>query len=305
MARTTVENTIERIRRQLASTVRLEINTLGSSLTTSTLTFPLTYDLANSVRSGAVLSIGRELMRVVTVNVTSKEVTVIRGWQDTDAEAHASGDEVLINPRFTRFDIYDAIIQEIDSWNPDIFKVADAGGTFLTEATGFEVPAAYSAALGVIHVRRNFTEDSSLVWPETPFALHRGFSTNLTPTEGTGMYVRFTKGIGYMPQAGSYAIRYAIPFDTSDITAESSDLVADVGLDSPLLELVELGVKYRLLMDDENPRSARSVQDEPRRNEEVPVGQSINQTQSVLQRYERRRNSEVLRLRTLYPFRSW
>ena len=305
MARTTVENTIERIRRQLASTVRLEINTLGSSLTTSTTTFPLTYDLANSVRSGAVLSIGRELMRVITVNVSSKEVTVIRGWQDTDAAAHSAADEVLINPRFTRFDIFDGIIQEIDSWSPDIFKVADATGSFAVEATGFEVPTAYAAALGVVNLRRNFTEDNSLVWPDMPFALHRGRSAQLTPTEGTGMYVRFTKGLGYTTQAGTYAVRYAIPYDTADITSEASDLIADVGLDSPLLELVELGVKYRLLMDDENPRSSRSVQDEPRRNEENPPGGSINQSQAVLQRYERRRNAEVIRLRTLYPFRSW
>lgn len=305
MARTTVENTIERIRRQLASTVRMEINTLGSSLTTSTLTFPLTYDLANSIRSGAVLSIGRELMRVVSVNVTSKEVTVIRGWQDTDAEAHDSGDEVLINPRFTRYDIYDAIVQEIDSWSPDLFKVSDASGAFADEAAGFEVPVAYSNALGVISLRRNFTDESSVVWPETSFALHRGASAELTPTEGSGLFVRFTKGVGYMPAAGRYAIRYAIPYDTADITSEDTDLVADVGLDSPLLELVELGVKYRLLMDDENPRSARSVQDEPRRNQEVPVGASLNHSQSTLQRYERRRNSEVIRLRTTYPFRSW
>lgn len=305
MARTTVENTIERISRQLASTVRMEISTLGSSLTTSTLTFPLTYDLPNSVRSGAVLSVGRELMRVVSTNPTSKEVTVIRGWQDTDAEAHSSGDEVLINPRFTRFDIYDGIIQEIDSWSPDIFKVADDTGTFAVEATGFEVDSLYANALGVVSLRRNYTEDASAVWPDMPFKLYRGRSGSLTPTEGTGMYVRFTTGVGYVNQAGSYAIRYAIPYDTSLITSEASDLVADVGLDSPLLELVELGVKYRLLMDDETPRTARSVQDEPRRNQEVPPGAGLNQAQMVLQRYERRRNSEVVRLRTLHPFRSW
>jgi hypothetical protein len=305
MARTTVENTIERIRRQLASTVRLEINTLGSTLTDSTTTFPLTYDVANSIRSGAVLSVGRELMRVITVNVSSKEVTVIRGWQDTNAAAHDTGAEVLINPRFTRFDIFDAIVQEIDSWSPDIFRVEDDTDDFPVEATGFEVPTAYVNALGVVSLRRNYTEDASAVWPDMPFKLYRGRSGSLTPTEGTGMYVRFTKGLGYTTQAGAYAIRYALPYDTALIVDEDTDLVGDVGIDSPLLELVELGVKYRLLMDDENPRSGRGVQDEPRRTEEVPPGASMNQTQAVLQRYERRRNSEVLRLRTMHPFRSW
>ena len=305
MARTTVENTIERIRRQLNSTVRLEINTLGATLTTSTNPVTLNYDLSNSVRSGSVLSVGRELMRVISVNTSSKECTVIRGWQDSDAEAHDSGDEVLINPRFTRTDIYDAIIQEIDSWEPDLFKVVDDPETVAVEAQGFEIASAYSNALGVIEVRRNWTEENSVVWPTMPFTLHRGRSASLTPTEGSGLFIRFTGNIGYTPAAGTVIARLAVPYDSSDITSEASDLVADVGMDAPLLELVEMGVKARLISDDETGRSARNAQDEPRRNEEVPVGAAMNAAQMALQRYERRRNQEVIRLRTRYPFRTW
>lgn len=305
MARSTVENTIERIRRQLASTVRLEINTLAGVLTASTNPITLSYDLANSIRSGAVLSVGRELMRVVSINAAAKEVTVIRGWQDSNAEAHAANDEVLINPRFTRADIYDAMIQEIDSWEPDIFTVADDTEAIAIEAQGFEIATAYANAIGVISVRVNYTEDADVIWPEMHYTLHRGAAASLTPTEGTGMFVRFTGNGGHAKKAGTVVARLAIPYDSDDIVDEDTDLITTVGLDKPLLELVELGVKYRLIGDDETGRSARNAQDEPRRNQEVPAGAASQQGSGMAQMYQRRRNSEVTRLRTKYPFRQW
>lgn len=307
MSRSTVENTIERIRRQLASTVRMEINTLGSNVNTSAVTFPLTYDLANSVRSGGVLSIGTELMRVVSVNRVSKEVTVLRGWLDTNAEEHLSGDEVLINPRFTRSDIYDGIIQEIDSWAPDIFTTEDQLVTLAVDDQGFEVDSAHSNALGVIEVRRNYTEQESVVWPSIDFRLHRGASASITPNEGTGLFVRLlpANGGGRIRLSGSALARYAIPYDSAAITGEGTDLVTDVGIDAPLLELIEMGVKARLVMDDETPRGGRGIQDEPRRAEEVPPGSTAQLAQTMLQRYERRRSQEVIRLRTKYPFKAW
>ena len=303
MARTDVTQVIERIRRQLESTVRLEITTLGSSLTTSTNPITLTYDLPNSLRAGAVLAVGTELMRVISTDPGAKEATVLRGYMDTDPEAHDSGDEVQINPRFTRFDIFDAIISEIDSWSPDIFTTQDWTTTVTDETQGVEVPAAYSEALGVISVNRNYTEDASTVWPHMGFTLYRGRSASLTPTEGTGMFIRFTDNLGYAKRAGSIAVRMALPIDASTVT-EATDL-ASLFVTPGLLEVIELGVKYRLIADDETGRSARGPQDEPRRAEEVQGGQALSLAQTFLQRYEKRRAQEVRRLRTIYPFQQW
>lgn len=305
MSRYTMGNTIERIRRQLNSVVRLELNVLGASLNDTATTLTTEYDHANSLRPGAVLSMGQELMRVISNNPLSKEVVVLRGWMDTRAHTHDLGAEILINPRFTRADIIEAIIQEVESWNPDIFKVADEAYTIEVETRGVEVGAAYANAIGVVEVRRNFTEDDNNVWPEFPYTLHRGRSASLTPTEGSGMFIRFTSTTGYATQAGTVIARFAVPYDAQDIESEQTDLVLDVGMDPSLLELIELGVKSRLLMDEEIPRSGRGVQDEPRRAEEVPVGATMTTTQFLLQRYERRRNQEVFRLRTKYPFRAW
>ena len=303
MARTSVVNTVERIRRQLASTVRLEINVLGSSLTTTTNPVTLSYDLQNSIRSGSVLAVGTELMRVISVNVASKEVTVIRGWQDTDAQAHDTGTEVQINPRFTFADIYDAIIQEVDSWEPDIFRVEDDQFTTTDATQGVEVPIDQANAIGVIAVNRNWTQDDSVVWPDTGFKLYRGRTTNLTPTEGSGLFIRLTDNLGYA-KTGTIYVTYAKPFDSSLITWDT-DLVADALLNKSQLEVVELGVKMRLLADDETGRSARGPQDEPRRAEEVGSGDVLTLAQTVLQRYNARKAQEVRRLRTQYAFQTW
>ena len=303
MARTSVENTVERIRRQLASTVRLEISTLGSSLTTTTNPVTLSYDLPNSLRAGSVLAIGTELMRVISVSTAAKEATVIRGWQDTDAQAHDIGDEVQINPRFTFADIYDAMIQEIDSWAPDIFKVEDDVFATTDATAGVEIPADQADILGVISVNRNWTDDASVVWPDTGFTLYRGRSSSLTPDTGSGLVVRFTRNLGFA-ETGNVYIQYANPYDTSLLTFDG-DFVTDLGMVPNQLEIVELGVKYRVLADDETGRSARGPQDEPRRAEEVQSGDVLTLAQTVLQRYNTRKAQEVRRLRSAYTFQTW
>ena len=93
--------------------------------------------------------------------------------------------------------------------------------------------------------------------------------------------------------------------DADTSTLDMATDLADINISRPMLELIELGVKARLMMDDEIGHSARNAQDEPRRNQDVQPGEALNVAQMMLQRYERRRNIEVRRLRTSYPFQAW
>jgi hypothetical protein len=305
MARDTVSNVIERVRRSLASTVRMEINVLGASLNDTDTTVQLSYALTKSLRSGAVLSIGSELLRVIEVDDLAKTVEVLRGWQDSSAQTHASGDEVLINPRFTRFDIFDAIVEEIETWAPDIFYVEHDELAVTDESYSVELPADKADALAVISVHRNWTEDDRAgVWPEMDFTLQRGTVGTWSATTLSGLLIRFTSGGSGRARAGKVLITLARPYDPSALT-EDSDLFEDLGLDRSQMELVELGVKYRLMMDDEQGRSARNAQDEPRRNEEVPPNAAASMGQVLMQRYDRRRAQEMTKLRSRYPLRFW
>lgn len=304
MARDTVSTVVERVRRQLNSTVRMEVNVLAANINTTDTVLTFDHPLSSSTRNGAVLSIDNELMRVISVSVAAQEVTVLRGWQDSEAAAHVLGTEILVNPRWTLFDIYDAMFQEIESWSPDIFDIANVELSTTEETNAVELAIEYSNAIGVIQARRNWTDDQqALVWPEISFTLMRGAAAAWSAATTSGLIVRFTSGNG-QAQVGNVLLTIGMPFTTDDIDADTV-LSTDKNIGASLLELIELGIKYRLMMDDEVGKSARNAQDEPRRNEDVPPGAALSLGQVLAQRYERRRAAEVIKFRTRYPMVTW
>lgn len=304
MARDTVSTVVERVRRQLNSTVRMEVNVLAANILATDTTLTFDHPLSSSTRNGAVLSIGNELMRVLDSSPVAQEVTVIRGWQDSAPAAHALGAEILVNPRWTLFDIYDAMFQEIDSWSPDIFDVVNVEAATTDETNGVELAVQFSEAVGIIQARRNWTDDQqALVWPEISYTLMRGATADWSAAVTSGLIVRFTNG-GGRAQVGNVLLTIGMPYTTTGIT-QATVLSTDKKIGASLLELIELGIKYRLMMDDESGRSARNAQDEPRRNEDVPPGAALSFGQVLAQRYERRRSAEVIKFRTRYPLVTW
>jgi hypothetical protein len=310
MARSTVSTIIDRIQRQMASSLRMEVNVLGALLANdaTATTVTMQYDLAPSLRSGAIISVGNELMRVITVNANAREVTVIRAWQDSSTEAHASGAEVGINPRFTRFDIFDAIVDELDSWAPDLFYVSDHEFTVAEDAQTVELPTSMADAIGVVSVRGQAADRAvdTTTWPQLEFRLQRGDPAVWSQATESGLAIRLLRGVassGRMP-AGSVLVSVARPFSTTGLVA-TTDLVTTTKLAPSMLDVLHLGVKARLMGDDEYGRTGRTTQDEPRRTEETPPGSSWQISGGTLQRYERRFAREVQRLRLLYSVVSW
>lgn len=306
MPRSTVSNVIEKARRQLSSSLRLEVNTLGANLNATETVVTMTYDLSTSLTAGSILSVGRELMRVISANPAAKEVTVLRGWQDSDGEAHTSGDEVMINPRFTRFDIYDAMVDEIASWEPRLFKVASYEWSVTLEDESVELPASMADAIGVVECRRQWSDDTdNAAWPNIDFRLMRGDVGTWSAASLSGLLIRLIPNHATM-RTGTVHALVAQPFDvTTTEPAETDDLVADIGLQPSMIDLLGFGIKMRLMADDENGRSARIVQDEPRRTEEVPPGAALTAAQTIRNNYDRRLKAEVQKLHTKYPLRSW
>lgn len=303
MARTEVGEVVERVRRQLASSLRYEINVLTPAMNATETTVQFTYALSAGLREGSVISIDRELMRVLSVDRNAKTATVIRGWQDSEAATHTAGTEVWIDPRFTRFDIAEALIDEVNSWGRELYRVADDTLSIVQDADTLELPAAWAGAWGVVDVLRNWTEDDSTAWPRIGVKLIRGTST----TGGTyefegaptsGLLLRFTDRVF----TGKLHVTVALPF-TLDTLDDSTDLVTDVGLQASMLDVLALGMKYRLMSDAEHSRSSRMTQDEPRRADEVPVGAALQSAGSMFSVYLRRKSEEANKLRTRYPIR--
>lgn len=294
MARTSVLNTLERIRRQLSSSHRSEVFALAEDVDISETSIDITPIPGAAIVEGSDISVDLEKMRVTAA--TAGTLTVIRGWLDSDAATHTNGAPVWANPRFSPIDIFDAMIAEILSWGPHLYRVVATEFALAVDTNVVEAPVAVSDAYDLISVTGRY-DDSLTTWPEMNVRLQRG-AVGWSGAATSGMLLRFIDG-----WIGSVFALWSVPFDLSTFTV-ATDLVADVGLEQSMLDILEMGVKLRLLSDDETAMSARDVQDEPRRAEEVPLTSIPPMLQQLYAIYSRRKTEEVNKLRTRYPYRA-
>lgn len=301
MARSTVSVTIDRIRRQLSSGYRNEINTLASAVTSSQTTITLTFTLTANVVAGAMLSINTELLRVVSVDTSSKTATVIRGFHDSIAATHDLGAEVWINSRFTGLDIYDALLEEIGSYGPQLYQVVTEELTVADSQEIVELPVSMADCYGIIDANRYWTDTSSTtqsnVWPRANVRLIRYDPAVWSAFSTSGLALRIIDPVA----AGKIIVKAAVPYHTTFTLAQ--DLLVHGGLQESMLDVVSMGVRLRLLQANEAGVSARTTQDEPRRAQEVPPGSLVQQGQVSQALYRNRKMEEINKLRSLYPVR--
>lgn len=298
MARTSVQTTAERIRRQLASGHQQEAAGLFATIDGVVTTIGFDAALPAAVRAGTILGLESELVRVRTRDVVNNQVTVIRGYLDSDPVAHTAGISIDISPRFSMLDIYDAMQTEIDSWGQHLYYVAGQTFAVATNAVTLEMPVAWSNMLGLVESVQSETSTDTTVWPVIKGRLIRGIQGSFDGAPTSGILLRFKEPI----RTGAVYLAAALPFSTIPF-APSADLVTDLKMTVSQMGLLEMGVKQRLLIDSENNRGARQAQDESRQAAEVPYGSMVSITQLALARYSLRRQEEVAKLRRLYPLR--
>ncbi len=307
MARGTVSNIIDRVELQLHSSMRHESNWLAANVAVADSVITVQDELTPTLRIGAVLSIGRELMRVRSVNAGSQEVTVMRGWRASETEAHVTDDEVLISPRFTRYSLYEHLVEEIAGWGDRLYHVSSYQTLTADDDETFELPANMADAIGVVELRQQPADyEENTAWPTMSFRLMRGTAGTWSNASTSGLVVRILPTVGRGRVASNVHALVALPFDvTTTELLESEDLVADRGLSPSMIEIIEIGMKMRVMGDAENARSSRRAQDEPRRAEEVPPGAALTVGQTLRQNYDRRFGEEQSKLHRKWKVRSW
>jgi hypothetical protein len=297
MARTSVSTTVQRIRRQLAANYRWEYNALALAVDADDTSVELSLAHNNSVRTGSILNIGTELMRVTSASPSSNVVEVARGWLDSTAVAHTVADEVLVNPRFTTQDIFEAMIDEIDSWSPNLFRVITVEQDVSASQETIELPVSLANTLGLVSVQAIATDlaGARYSWPAIEVRLHR-HSTVWSDATSSGILMRLITPIA----SGTIVHTSRLPFDTSLVTM-TNDLVTDVGLSTTMLDVLSLGVRLRLAAEDEMSRLQQHMQDQPQRSADRPAGVGVQPWQALRQMYTERKTQERIRLNTLYP----
>ena len=298
MSRSLVCSAVDRVKRQLASSFRYEINTLATNLSTVATTVTFGYDLPASVIPGAVISAKQELMRVMQVDRIAQTITVLRGWNGSERLNHSTGDEVMINPRFSGMDIYEALIDELTSWGADLYRILGRVETVSDSQDTINLPQSWRNIYGIIDVRRQWTDEDSSSWPRLSGRLQKGVAGTWTDGPSSGALFRMFPPV----RAGAVYLLAAAPLDVDSISW-TADLVEDIGMQASQLDVLDMGIKWRLLGDAEAGRSARVAQDQPRRAEEVPPRSASDEATRIYPLYVRRKQEEVDRLRWQYPLR--
>ena len=130
--------------RQLRGTTRDKVNILSQPLDAPA---PLTVETVyltgdtSGVTIGSILVVGQESMYVLAVTPTSLSASVIRGFDDTTPIAVASGSLVQIDPPWTRGIVQDRLRDEIRSWAPQLFRVADVEIPLVNWQRGYDLSA--------------------------------------------------------------------------------------------------------------------------------------------------------------------
>lgn len=299
MARSTVATFIERTRRQLDSGHRLEYNALNGDLDAVQTTITLLVEPATEIRFGDILAVELELMRVLTYNASSKQCTVRRGYLDTDGAAHDTGTEVVINPRFSTWDIYEALVDEVNSWGPQLFRVVAEELAVDAGSETIELPATFADMYHLLSVRRQWDGPYRDIqnWPEVPVRVLRS-TTSWSDATASGVRIRLLEGTA----AGTLVLNVAMPFTMSGVGL-TDDLVDDAGIPESYFDFLSMGVKLRLVQDGEWARHARDQQDDARRSAETPVGSAVQPLNFGYLTYTRRKQEEINKLRAAWPMR--
>lgn len=297
-----VLETAKRIRRQLVSSARYEQLLLAASIGTSDTTLQFAGALPNGLTVGSVLGADLELMYVTAVDRTAVQATVIRGYEDTDPAAHASGILVDVNARFRLFDIVEAMRAEIDSWSQELYWLDADTLSVSTSALTYELPAAWATCYGIVDVRQSDgsdTEAAATTWPRMGAKLIRGVGATFDGAPTSGLLLRFTEGI----RRGAIYVLVAMPYTTAGSLSPTADLVTDLHLTTGLVEVVEIGAKKRLIVDGNYEELARQPLEPQRFGEATMVSTITSMVQLFEAQYIRRKQAEVNRLRRYWPLR--
>jgi hypothetical protein len=298
MARSGVNETINRIRRQLRTAVRNEILTCESALdaTIDIATLVFLETLPAQLLPGTVLAIGTEEMRVVDVAREAGSCRVTRGWFDSEPEAHAANSTVFVNSRYSGFALLDEIINEVESWGNELYRVVNYEVDVAAGTEIIAMPEALAKMLHLVSVRFK-SSSGSPAWREIPGRAQFAAQDEWTAAASGVLFRAFEQ----LP-TGTALITAALPFDTSTIVA-GADLTADTKIPSSMLEIVDLGTKARVLYDAANNDAQRQNVDENVDREGVPVASSIRLARNMRGMQRSRVEVEARRLRSRYPIR--
>jgi hypothetical protein len=293
----TLNSLIQQVLRRVQPGQQVEALTLSGSYTAGATSF-VVLDPAGtilpSLRPETVVAMDLELFYVQAVSGTT--VTVVPGYLGSTTANHSSGAMVYLNPRFSQFDIMQAInddLNDLCSADNDLFQVSSTEITYNPATMGYDL-VGVTGLIDILSIQQKqpYPIGYWVPIPRKKWTLTAGANGTDFPS---GYALRLNTG-GYpgMPFHITYKKAFA-PF-----TSLTDDATTIAGLSSTMYDLPPLGAMVALVAPREVKRNQIDSAPDSRRATEVPPGAVMNSIAQVLALRQRRINAEASRLHQLF-----
>jgi hypothetical protein len=251
----------------------------------------MSYDLGG-LRAGTVFEVDSELVYVWEATSGSKTLTVERGYGGTTAAAHSAGAIVVLNPRFPKAQMLEALNQDIDDMSSPL------NGLFRVVATNVDYNGAdrqidltgATSIIDLLDVRLRYLDSDYPVIRKV--RLQRDLPTS---DFASGFALVFDESV----MAGTLRVRYKAPFTRVSTISDSLQSVANLPV--TMEDILEMGVMSRMLSTREVKRNFIESQGDTRRSDEVPPGAMRDSFSNILRLRRDRIIAEAAKLARQYP----
>lgn len=287
----TVGTVVDRTVRQLMSGTVEERNKTVGALTATSTSIVFQYDL-NGMRAGGVIQIDNELMYVWEVSSGSKTVTVERAWNGTAAAAHASGAVAIVDPKFPRSQIIEAINAEIDDLSSPmngLYQIKSLELNYNGTWNMINLPTT-DRIIDLVSVTVRY------IATDYPVIRKCRLIRDLPNDDfNAGYAIRFDEQV----RAGRMIVVYKAPF--TNVTTEAQNLQNIAGFPTTAEDILIMGAQIRLVSPREVKRNFTESQGDTRRSEEVPTGSVSSSINNIIRMRRDRITAEAARLARQYP----
>ena len=287
----TLGTVIDRTVRQLLSGTVEERNKLAASVSATATTVSVQYDM-KGIREGVVIQIDAELMYVWEIAVGSKSAVVERGWNGTTAVAHANNSIVVVDPKFPRNQIVEAINAELDDLSSPmngLFQIKTMDIDYNGSWTMLNIPTT-DTIIDLISVSSRYltTEYQQI---------RRVRLIRDLPNDdfNSGYALKFDEDVS----TSRIHIVYKTPF--TNVSTESQNIQNMTGLPSSCEDILIIGAQIRLVNPREVKRNFTESQGDTRRAEEVTAGAVSGSITNLMRMRRDRITAEAAKLQRQYP----
>ena len=304
----TVSDMIAATRDHLQGTYQSEWNQLAGDIAATDTTLTLSGQIGGAVRT-AYLAIDDEVLYITNANPATGQITVIRGFDGTQAATHSVGALVEVKPRFPRHMIRRQLALEIASWPDNVFQAVETSITLTNDGKTFayDLGVPSSQILYLLDVR-HAPWDSGFRNTWTQFALpprlNRNVDTAVFPS-GVALELPAVDQSGTASIIGAVECRvvYATGFNLASM--DDSVLLGSggLGLAPSMLDSPPLGAASRLMGPREALRTFGEAIDQTRNSQDVPPGAALKVAMYLKESRDQRIAEEMEHLNVTWPSR--